>query len=369
MFDTARSNFDHLTYVCEAAERADPFAVRMLTNRLPEGILPLRESASSDLLSFSVKDCVPLSLVLQKEPPGRVFQLLAEILEIISSLPAYLLTPEQVVRNIHFVFFHVPDGKVRLLYLPTDRAGVLSESVRDFLRSASSLALHSNPPDSGMKELLIFLYLLNDPSVSEQELINQVTYLASLEFSGGAAEEEAPPAPAEVPETAEVQEPEETPLMAEAPVTEAVPEHPKRAPFKQRLGNFLRGTKENTAEKEAYQPPASASTSDGEEHPYEDILTNRKTGEVYALTGLSFVIGSDPQLAEICVKNNPYVEREHCRVFRSHGECYIEDLNSKAGTWVNGAKLNHFEEESLKSADFIEVGGEEFVFANRLKVQ
>ncbi len=60
--------------------------------------------------------------------------------------------------------------------------------------------------------------------------------------------------------------------------------------------------------------------------------------------GLRVVIDTDSFLigrGEECnlVLNDRAVSRQHARILRDHGQFFIEDLESKNGTWVNGEQL------------------------------
>ena len=53
---------------------------------------------------------------------------------------------------------------------------------------------------------------------------------------------------------------------------------------------------------------------------------------------LPLTIGKFSNLSDVVLKD-PTVSRIHARVLREDGEMYIQDLNSKNGTFINGKRL------------------------------
>lgn len=64
-----------------------------------------------------------------------------------------------------------------------------------------------------------------------------------------------------------------------------------------------------------------------------------------------YCIGSQED-ADIRIENE-MVSRLHARLNRVDGVYYIEDLNSRNGTWVNGQLLHYMEKQPLKDGDMI----------------
>ena len=50
------------------------------------------------------------------------------------------------------------------------------------------------------------------------------------------------------------------------------------------------------------------------------------------------------------------ISRRHCRVFHKDGLYYIEDLESRNGTWLNGIRLEPKTPRPVTSRDYIQVG-------------
>lgn len=63
--------------------------------------------------------------------------------------------------------------------------------------------------------------------------------------------------------------------------------------------------------------------------------------------------------ADIVIRNET-VSRLHARLNKSDGVYYIEDLNSRNGTWVNGKLLHYMEKISLRDGDVVAFADERF---------
>lgn len=88
-------------------------------------------------------------------------------------------------------------------------------------------------------------------------------------------------------------------------------------------------------------------------------LTGNVRHPRHAIRTPSMVIGSDPQAAVLLL--DPLVSRQHAEiVLRDDGGCWIKDLKSRNGTWVNGERL--IKERLLKHGDRITLAHVEFEF-------
>ena len=76
------------------------------------------------------------------------------------------------------------------------------------------------------------------------------------------------------------------------------------------------------------------------------------THEEAHLPERDIVIGRSPE-ADI-VLEGPKISREHCRIGKSEGKFYVQDLESKNGTLVNGARITVSE---IKQGDLVSLGG------------
>ena len=56
------------------------------------------------------------------------------------------------------------------------------------------------------------------------------------------------------------------------------------------------------------------------------------------------------------------VSRVHARLDVKGGQCFITDMRSTNGTFVNGSRVSPNQEVALKSGDVIRISDEEFEF-------
>ena len=64
------------------------------------------------------------------------------------------------------------------------------------------------------------------------------------------------------------------------------------------------------------------------------------------------IIGRDAATAKVVIKDGK-VSRSHCSVWLQAGACWIKDLESSNGTWVNGARVAQVK---LQAGDEVSVG-------------
>ena len=73
------------------------------------------------------------------------------------------------------------------------------------------------------------------------------------------------------------------------------------------------------------------------------------------------IIGKDPQKAQVCIQRDG-VSRIHALVVKEGRDCFIEDLNSTNGTWVNGKLLEPRVPYALKQGDKVYFADLEYIF-------
>ena len=79
-------------------------------------------------------------------------------------------------------------------------------------------------------------------------------------------------------------------------------------------------------------------------------------GKSFPLCGEHWLIGKRRAEVDICLEKST-VSRLHARIVRRQEEYYLEDLNSRNGTWINGCMLDSGQPQLLKD-------GDEIVFAD-----
>lgn len=90
---------------------------------------------------------------------------------------------------------------------------------------------------------------------------------------------------------------------------------------------------------------------------------NGRNGEAdYLIQTEEFKVGTKEGEVDACLKSAA-VSRVHARITKKEDEYYIEDLNSKNGTWVDGELLNYKERRKLEKNTRIRFADEEYIFS------
>lgn len=91
-------------------------------------------------------------------------------------------------------------------------------------------------------------------------------------------------------------------------------------------------------------------------------LIRKKTGENIAITKNDFCIGKDDLRCDYCIKDNNTISRQHVIIRISGNAAYIEDSNSKNGSFLNGYMLIPGQPQELRDGDVIKLANDEFVY-------
>lgn len=89
-------------------------------------------------------------------------------------------------------------------------------------------------------------------------------------------------------------------------------------------------------------------------------LVRVSTNERIPLNKPVFRLGKDAANVDYCVTNNA-VSRRHADVITRGNNCFIVDLNSKNGTYINGSMISGQVENSIKPGDRIVLANEDFI--------
>ena len=82
-------------------------------------------------------------------------------------------------------------------------------------------------------------------------------------------------------------------------------------------------------------------------------------GHKYAVKSDSPILIGRSEEANIRIAYDQYCSRRHAKVYWDNDKCYLQDLESTNGTYVNGAKITGTLE--LNNNDIISLGGTELV--------
>lgn len=90
-------------------------------------------------------------------------------------------------------------------------------------------------------------------------------------------------------------------------------------------------------------------------------MVRKKSGEQISINKASFVIGKDTT-ADYCINGNTSISRNHAKIVVKNGQCFVTDMRSTNGTFVNGSRVAPNQEVAVKSGDIIRLSDEEFEF-------
>ena len=62
------------------------------------------------------------------------------------------------------------------------------------------------------------------------------------------------------------------------------------------------------------------------------------------------------------ISDNGNVSRKHADIVTRGCDCYVKDLKSKNGTFINGNSLEAQQETQIQDGDELRISDEEFVF-------
>lgn len=88
---------------------------------------------------------------------------------------------------------------------------------------------------------------------------------------------------------------------------------------------------------------------------------SKGSDSIISLDKLPYILGKMEECADIVLKD-PSISRLHARLFEEDGEIYMQDLNSKNGTYINNLELEANEIVKLKLGDEVIFGNLRYVF-------
>ena len=82
----------------------------------------------------------------------------------------------------------------------------------------------------------------------------------------------------------------------------------------------------------------------------KSYLVRSDTGEKFELKQRETIIGKNKEKAQILLME-PAISRIHAMITKTNHACYIQDLNSKNGTYINGERLPIRTDTLLRESD------------------
>lgn len=90
-------------------------------------------------------------------------------------------------------------------------------------------------------------------------------------------------------------------------------------------------------------------------------MVNSRQQVIFRVQERDFVIGRSAKYADGVVPDNTMVGRKHCRIKFLQNNYYLEDLDSKNGTFINGNRVLGTMSEAIAPNDVIRLANAEFV--------
>lgn len=142
-------------------------------------------------------------------------------------------------------------------------------------------------------------------------------------------------------------------------------------PYQQTVpGAYPQTSRESTPSWESTRPVTIGETEILRE-PQETTVLNQpvlptvrlvrvKNNSVIVIDRAQFRIGRDPGVSDYIITDNTAVGRQHADIIQHDGACFVVDLNSINGTYVNGQRVQPGEEFPLQDGNQLILGDECF---------
>lgn len=370
-------------------------AERMLQRQQISGLLTWVSMEHGKHMTFwyQITGMQSLTDHLQQHPMDhRLLQgLLVTLLELQEELPRYYLKPEHLLLRAEQIFIDAGGGQVRLCYEPMWEQEP-GESLRELLEQ---LLPHIDHSDKAAVALAYGLYeICQQPNADIWQYVWEQAQ-PDTEEEPAAAEVFYPSEPSDGRIADAAESTQTVSLAAPAGSTSTAPDPvgslPDRIASVRMSGDLFRHAsdfaqhwkelsekykkfrkKDKTSQPEAiylFEPEEETAAC---EHPTvylgagthpEGRLTYQGGGTQpgFEVTGESFLIGGAHGQADGRIKSSG-VSRSHARITREEDAYYIEDLNSRNGTYLNGELLLYRQKRRLKSGDHLRFAQEEYIF-------
>ena len=345
MFINENTSNNILKYQIESRLDIDEFAMRILRQGEIDGVFVPGVSETEDgvFLLVPVAKSVTLEkyLLSETERNGginslvKTADLLRQAVHIDKSCTGHMMGNSVLIKNYKYAY--VTDDKLQLICLPVASAKYESDSDKDFYRSIIASGIYSDEEWSVAGTLINFI---NSDDFSLEELLFRLDKITENRVDSGVDENHD--------------------LEIEIEVLPSEEKISVGRGLLLKLKNFLlpNARTENSSERQ-HERTAPVGVH---------VLAVRSTGDEYPLCFGPDVIGTDENTCSICFPDSRVIDKNHCKVYFDRNRFYIEDMNSKEGTFINNEKLVSGKPKVLEQGDLIRVGGEEIVFSKRITI-
>jgi len=94
-------------------------------------------------------------------------------------------------------------------------------------------------------------------------------------------------------------------------------------------------------------------------------LVNAVTGKRIEISRDEYTIGKASSGVDYRIQDNNTVSRKHCQIVKKKDGYYVEDLNSKNGTYIDGDRLQPFEPMLIQDGQTLLLSDEKYIFEEK----
>ena len=275
----------HISYTLDVDDRFSELGLKTMQSRpVANCIIPGKLTMNGDIrLVYSTEELSPVAVLLSRFTSKEVIKLLADLAAVLNGIEDSAFLDERFIDlNPGHIYISQEDEATRFIVIPAETEEPVSdeEQVKSFINELILKCQNPNP------NLVDFMKKAKGIADSESEQYQQLTLSEILD------------AVRECFTDVEPIEEEQIPEEQSTPHAEAEPERPR-----------------DIEEIELrYRGPLGAFA-----------FFDRKD---------EFIIGKE-LTSDGVLNANPAVSRRHCRVVNAHSYCYVEDMGSKNGTFIN----------------------------------
>lgn len=278
--------------------------------------------------------------------------LIFQIEHMLASAEKYLLLEDSIVLSPDKIGICVETGEFYFCYLP----GYQVDVKKQFQKLMEELLTKVDHKD---KQAVDAAYAIYEMSLQENYCFEEMKKVFLCEKEEEKEEEE-----------------QETEIWEEEKVINA--ELPKEKSMKEMIGQKLQQLFERKGMKEPESMQVAFEPDEKEEigmvsnptvllQSFGEIIgklnyNGRNAEQDFLLTEDSFVFGTKEGSVD-GILHSKAVSRMHARIRKEGTDYFLEDLNSKNGTWLNGELLDYKTKYPLKKNDKICFADEEYIFS------
>lgn len=347
------------------------YRIEMLKRNEIKGLLSFKvryhDNKSEFCYEISAKQSLKEMFMVRKIEHEEIEKLLIDIKDVFNEIQRYMLSTNDIILNPENIFIDINTMNAEFVCLP-DNETEFKDGIRNLCRFFLEIINHND------KKLVEYTYNTYCKSMQDNLVIEDLIDLKNEEI-------------ADYMQVCE----SDTILKVAEPVL--VQQEEKT--FVDKVVDFVKGIKNTKlndldlyidSNDNSYEESVVTSNTDYKKH---NELVNDFSEFENSETVLLNVMDTNPKL--ICVDDGcileinrfPYllgkmkacvngiiqsenVSRIHAKIYSEDNEIFIEDMNSKNGTFLNGNRINPYEKVKLSSEDKISFANVEYIYKNSI---